>query len=162
MDQTRKRLIELPILLALVAILAISFSTTVPMAYAYNGDNYGHHQAQVSVDSVTLNGNTLIVRVSATIKDDSVKSVRFHLDVAYFPIVKGAVKGPVNGPNKYGANFYDTDLTVKVSGGQATATFTVRFLGYGEYAFTLNAYSVPNYQWLGFDWFDPIEGTAPD
>jgi hypothetical protein len=156
------------VLLALVAILVMSFGTGLPTAYACNGLNH-HSQNQVNIDSVTLSsdGKTLIVKVSATIKEDTHdhswasghKQVRFTLTVSY-----GSHELD---PRHDGTRFFRDTKTVdlkKQSNGvwYAQATFNVPYKGYYYYLFQLDVREASHGTWIGGDWVDPREGTAPE
>jgi hypothetical protein len=163
MDQSTKRRIELPILLALVAILVMSFSSALPIAHAWNGNEH-HSQNQVSIDSITHVGNTLVVKVSATIKADNhddhgwnnnYRQVRFTLTASYgsHPL------DPRNDGTQFFRDQKTADLTKRSNGEwYAQTTFTVPFKGVHYYLFQLDARAGSN--WIGSDWVDPIEGTA--
>jgi hypothetical protein len=129
-------------------LLPLLLQSAVPMAHADAGGN------QVRVDSVTLSpdGTTLIIKVSATINDPTVKSVYFDLSVSYGDHRLNK--------NKQGTLFAVTNSTGDVVGEYAAATFEVPFQGPGYYLIQTNAYDAANGALLGSAWIDPREGTA--
>ena len=129
-------------------LLPLLLQSAIPMAHA---DLRG---TQVRVESVTLSpdGTTLIITVSATINDDTIKSVYFALSVSY-------------GDHRLNINKQGTLLTITNSTGAvvesfASATFQVPFQGPGYYLIVTNAFNAANGAWLGSAWVDPREGTA--
>jgi hypothetical protein len=132
------------IFLAFVVLLG----AVAAVAHADTGGN------QVRVDSVTLSpdGTALIIKVSATINDPTVKSVYFDLSVSYGDHRLNK--------NKQGDLFAVTNSTGDVVAERAAATFEVPFQGPGYYLIVTNAYDAANGAWLGSAWVDPREGTA--
>jgi hypothetical protein len=94
----------------------------------------------------------LIIKVSATINDPTVKSVYFDLSVSYGDHRLNK--------NKQGELFAVTNSTGDVVAERAAATFEVPFQGPGYYLIVTNAYDAANGAWLGSAWVDPREGTA--
>jgi len=132
----------------LILVLPLLLQSAVPMVHADAGGT------QVRVESVTLSPDetTLIVVVSATINDPTVKNVYFDVSVSY-----GDHRLNIN---KQGTLFAVTNSTGAVVGGYATATFDVPFLGPGYYLIVTNAYNAATGALLGSAWIDPREGTA--
>jgi hypothetical protein len=135
----------------IASILLVFLVLLGAVATVAHGDAGG---TQVRVESVTLSpdGTTLSIKVSATINDPTVKNVYFDLSVSYGDHRMNK--------NKQGSLFSVTNSTGAVVGEYATTTFEVPFQGPGYYLIVTNAYNAANGAWLGSAWVDPREGTA--
>jgi hypothetical protein len=147
-------------------LLPLLLQSTVPMAYACGGLNH-HSQNQVNIDSVTLSsdGKTLIVKVSVTIKADKSNpswghtKVRFMLTASY-----GSHElDPRHDGTRFFRDMKTVELTKRGNGvWYAEATFNVPYKGYYYYLFQLDVREASHGTWIGGDWVDPREGTAPE
>ena len=155
----------------LILVLPLLLQSAIPMAYACGGLDH-HSQNQVSIDSVTLSsdGKTLIVKVSATIKDNNHdsrdhswandhKQIRFTLTVSY-----GSHElDPKHDGTRFFRDAKTVDLTKRGNGvWYAEATFRVPYKGYYYYLFQLDARDAAKGSLIGGDWVDPREGIAPE
>jgi hypothetical protein len=149
MNASNRQLLKLPILLMLLAVLVTSFGSALPMAHADSGGT------QVRVESVTLSPDetTLIITVSATIKDNTITNILFDLTVSY---------GDHHLNIKHPGTVFDvTNSTGSVVELYATTTFQVPYQGPGYYLVVSNAYNCADGTLLGSVWVDPREGTTP-
>jgi hypothetical protein len=115
--------------------------------------------------TLSSDGKTLIVKVSATIKADKSHSNWGHTDVRFTLTVSyGSHElDPRNDGTKFFRDTKTVDLKNKGNGvWYAEATFNVPYKGYYYYLFQLDAREAAHGTWIGGDWVDPREGTAPD
>jgi len=143
-------------LLALVAVLVLSFNVAVPVAHADSHYNSGHH-ASVHIQGVAFYKNpksntwSWNIRVVATDIDRDIKSVKFVLSVSIdiHPLT----------PSHPGISVGTWTFSDAVEHGFAQATFVTPHKGNGYYLFVVTAYDASNNAFLGSDWVDP-QGTA--
>jgi len=147
------------VLLALVAVLVLSFNIAFPAAYACDSGSHpnpDHVVVQIRgtglLNNAPSTGNAWKVQVFAGGMDHKVDSVKFVLSVwmdshPISPGHQGAI--PVGSWTQIAT----------VQHGSAQATFFATYKGKGYYLFVLNAYDATKGTFLGTAWVDP-QGTA--
>jgi hypothetical protein len=145
---------------AFLLVLPVLLQSSVPMAYACNGN----FQNLVSINSVTISpdAQSMIITVSLTTNQDrhgdGPQQVMFWISVSYGD-------NPLD-PYHPGTWLYMSKQTVDLTdqgNGQlyAQATFVAPFIGTHYYLVIVNGFNADNGAWLGFAWVDPREGTTP-
>ncbi len=135
-------------LVAVFAMLAMSFAAFVPTAHADTGGN------QVRVVDVSFSGSTVTATATANICicNPSVQNVLFVATISF----SGTSQLNIN---KQGVLIYSGSIIAPAWGGTATASFSTTGQGQGYYLVTVTGYDAATGLYLGSDWVDP-QGTA--
>lgn len=141
--------LKVAVLIAFFAVLTISFANALPLANA----DWGNNNVKIVSEHLSLDGNTLIVTVSATLVDSSISNVLFILRVLYVPTTIDRSNRPI---------LFTASKTAPVEDLRAGATFDVPFKGPGSYHTVLVARNAATGQILGLAYADPRvrEGTG--
>ncbi len=132
-------------LVAIFAMLAMSFAAFVPIVHADRGGN----QFKVSV---SFSGCCVTATAIANLRDPSVQNVIFVATISF------SGDSALN-INKQGVLIYTGSVTAPVFGGSSTASFSTQGQGHGHYLVIVDAYDAATGLWLGEAWTDP-QGTA--